>query len=139
MPYILGKGKTKNLKKRRWTIGRQIQFSLFYRSIGIAAETGRGELLGIHLTPRQKYFFDTNDAKEVIQLIRKNCKTGGRVKIFGNASLWKHLVQDAYNFLVIELAAAGPEHGEMLIIESEPSSSGCFTVELQGGDIDIAG
>ncbi|MDR1176594.1 MAG: hypothetical protein LBK83_14115 [Treponema sp.] len=138
MSYIQGKGTAKNLVKRKWAKGRKITFVNQEFFIGMAAETGNGDLLGINLPLHHHECFSPNDVSEVIGLIRKNCRPGGRVKIFGHIQIWKDLLSDAYIALTLGLIKTGERGPGMLVMETSSPRSIAYTVSIQGGNIVIS-
>jgi hypothetical protein len=138
MSYIQGKGTVKNLVKRKWARGRKITFANQEFFIGLAAETGSGDLLGINLAFRHHDGFSPDDVPDVIGLIRKNCKPGGRVKIFGHIQMWKDLLRGTYNALALGLIKTGEKDPGMIVIEEETPPVMPYTVSIQGGDIIIS-
>ncbi|MDR1148659.1 MAG: hypothetical protein LBK66_08520 [Spirochaetaceae bacterium] len=137
MSYIQGKGNVKNLVKRKWARGRKITFANQEFFIGLAAETGGGDLLGINLPLHHRVCFSVYDVPGVIGLIRKNCKPGGRVKIFGHIQIWKDLLREAYNALSLGLIKTGENEPGMIVIEEGSPRTMPYTVGIRGGDIII--
>jgi hypothetical protein len=137
MSYIQGKGNVKNLVKRKWARGRKITFANQGFFIGLAAETGSGDILGINLPLHHRECFSVDDVPDVIGFIRKNCKPGGKVKIFGHIQAWKDLLREAYSALSLGLIKTGENEPGMIVIEEVSPQTMPYTVSIWGGDIGL--